>query len=106
MTFDETLAQMLELLRRDGRVSYRALKRRFDLDEEYLEDLKAEIIQTKKLAINEDRAVLEGHATSCCCASVRCRCHSLAMASQCSRNAASSPVKTSRARTSVRCIPV
>ena len=58
MTFDELLTQVLELLRRDGRVSYRALKRRFDLDEEYLEDLKAEIIQAKKLAVDEDGAVL------------------------------------------------
>jgi class 3 adenylate cyclase/tetratricopeptide (TPR) repeat protein len=58
MTFDEILTQVLELLQRDGRVSYRALKRRFDLDEEYLEDLKAEIIQAKKLAIDEDDAVL------------------------------------------------
>jgi hypothetical protein len=47
MTFDEILAQVLELLRREGRVSYRALKRRFDLDDDYLEDLKAEIIQLK-----------------------------------------------------------
>ena len=45
MTFDEILTQVLALLRRDGRVSYRALKRRFDLDEDYLEDLKTEIIQ-------------------------------------------------------------
>jgi hypothetical protein len=58
MTFDEILTQVLELLQRDGRVSYRALKRRFDLDEEYLEDLKAEIIQAKKLAVDEDGAVL------------------------------------------------
>ena len=58
MAFDELLTQVLELLRRDGRVSYRALKRRFDLDEEYLEDLKAEIIQAKKLAVDEDGAVL------------------------------------------------
>jgi class 3 adenylate cyclase/tetratricopeptide (TPR) repeat protein len=58
MTFDEILTQVLEILRRDGRVSYRALKRRFDLDEEYLEDLKAEIIQAKKLAVDEDGAVL------------------------------------------------
>src|SRR5262245_1761633 len=29
MTFDEILTQVLELLRREGRVSYRALKRRF-----------------------------------------------------------------------------
>jgi hypothetical protein len=58
MTFDETLAYVLELLQREGRVSYRALRRRFDLDEEYLEDLKAEIIQAKKLAVDEDGAVL------------------------------------------------
>ena len=58
MTFDEILAEILALLQRDGRVSYRALKRRFELDEEYLEDLKAEIIQAKKLAVDEDGAVL------------------------------------------------
>ena len=58
MTFDETLARVLEVLQREGRVSYRALRRRFDLDEEYLEDLKAEIIQAKKLAVDEDGAVL------------------------------------------------
>jgi hypothetical protein len=58
MTFDELLTQVLELLRRDGRVSYRALRRRFDLDEEYLDDLKAEIIQAKQPAVDEDGAVL------------------------------------------------
>lgn len=58
MTFDETLAGVLELLQREGRVSYRALRRRFNLDEEYLEDLKAEIIQAKKLAVDEDGTVL------------------------------------------------
>jgi len=35
----------VEVLRRERRVSYRALRRRFDLDEEYLADLKVEIIQ-------------------------------------------------------------
>src|SRR5438128_3125778 len=58
MTFDEVLAQVLDLLRRQGRVSYRALKRRFDLDDAYLEDLKAEIIQAQRLASDEDGAVL------------------------------------------------
>jgi len=58
MTFDETLARVLEVLQREGRMSYRALRRRFGLDEEYLEDLKAEIIQAKKLAVDEDGAVL------------------------------------------------
>ena len=57
MTFDEVLTQVLTL-RRQGRVSYRALKRRFDLDDEYIEDLKAEIIQAQRLAVDEDGAVL------------------------------------------------
>jgi hypothetical protein len=38
MTFDEVLAQMIELLQREGRVTYRALKRRFALDDDYLKD--------------------------------------------------------------------
>ncbi len=29
MTFDEVLVQVMELLQREGRVAYRALKRRF-----------------------------------------------------------------------------
>src|SRR6266511_1291299 len=41
MTFDAILAQVVDLLQRQGRVSYRALKRRFGLDDDYLEDLKA-----------------------------------------------------------------
>jgi class 3 adenylate cyclase len=58
MTFDEVLAQVLELLQRGGRVSYRALKRRFSLDDEYLEDLKTEIIDAKRLAVDENGTVL------------------------------------------------
>ena len=58
MTFEETLAQVVEVLRRERRVSYRALRRRFGLDEEYLEDLKVEIIQAKQLAVDEDNTIL------------------------------------------------
>ena len=58
MTFDEILDHVIELLRRQGRVSYRALKRRFDLDEEYIEDLKAELIDAQRLAVDEDGKVL------------------------------------------------
>ncbi|HEV8713758.1 MAG TPA: adenylate/guanylate cyclase domain-containing protein, partial [Candidatus Binatia bacterium] len=58
MTFNEVLTQVLEQLRREGRVSYRALKRQFALDDEYLEDLKAEIIEAKRLAIDEEGKVL------------------------------------------------
>ena len=58
MTFDEVLAQVRELLEREGRVSYRALKRRFSLDDDYLEDIKDELIKAKQLARDEDGAVL------------------------------------------------
>ena len=54
MTFDEVLAQVQELLQREQRVSYRGLKRRFALDDEYLEDLKEELIGAKRLASDED----------------------------------------------------
>jgi class 3 adenylate cyclase len=50
--------QVLEMLQRHGRVSYRALKREFELDDDYIEDLKEEIIKARRLAIDEDGAVL------------------------------------------------
>ena len=53
MTFDEVLEQVRELLRREGRVSYRALKRRFALDDDYVEDLKEELIDAKHLAVDD-----------------------------------------------------
>src|SRR5215475_13202854 len=58
MTFDDVLAQIIALLQREKRVSYRALKRRFNLDDEYLEDLKDEMIKAKRLAMDEEGAVL------------------------------------------------
>jgi class 3 adenylate cyclase/tetratricopeptide (TPR) repeat protein len=58
MTFDDILVQVVTLLQRQGRVSYRALKRRFDLDDDYLEDLKAELIDAQQLAVDEDSKVL------------------------------------------------
>src|SRR5712691_8234189 len=54
MTFDEVLSQVQELLQREQRVSYRGLKRRFALDDDYLEDLKEELIGAKRLATDED----------------------------------------------------
>src|SRR4030095_4165625 len=54
MTFDEVLVQIQELLQREQRVCERGLKRRFGLDDEYLEDLKEELIGAKRLAIDED----------------------------------------------------
>jgi len=58
MSFDEVLAQVVELLRRQGRVSYRALKLRFNLDDEYMEGLKEELIYAQQLASDEDGRVL------------------------------------------------
>src|SRR5713226_5674746 len=58
MKFSEVVAQTLTWLQREGRVSYRALKREFALDDEFLEDVKAEIIEAKRLAIDENGKVL------------------------------------------------
>jgi hypothetical protein len=58
MTFYEVLAQVLELLQREGRVSYRALKLQFNLDNDYLEGLKEELIEAKRVAIDEEGRVL------------------------------------------------
>lgn len=58
MTFDGVLTHVRELLEREGRVSYRALKRRFSLDDDYLEDIKDELIKAKQLARDEDDTVL------------------------------------------------
>src|SRR5215470_13753520 len=58
MTFDEILTQIIDLLKRQGRVSYPALKIRFSLDDEYLEALKAEIIEAQQLATDENGRVL------------------------------------------------
>ena len=44
MEFDDVLEQVLTLLERDKRLSYRGIKRRFGLDDEYLEDLKEELL--------------------------------------------------------------
>src|SRR5713101_8109626 len=58
MKFSEVIEQVRALLQRQGRISYRALKREFDLDDEYLEDLKAELIEAQRLASDEDGKVL------------------------------------------------
>jgi predicted ATPase/class 3 adenylate cyclase len=58
MTFEEVLTQALAMLQRQGRVSYRALKRQFALDDEYLEDLKVEIIEVHQLAVDQNRTML------------------------------------------------
>ena len=58
MTFEELLDQAIALLQRRGRLTYRALKRQFNVDDDYLEDLKAELIRGQRLAVDEDGEVL------------------------------------------------
>jgi class 3 adenylate cyclase/tetratricopeptide (TPR) repeat protein len=58
MTFEEILAQVIAVLQREGRISYRALQRRFDLDDTYLEDVKVELIEAKQLASDENGRIL------------------------------------------------
>ena len=58
MDYDAVLAQVLELLQREKRLSYRVLKRRLGVDDDELEDLKEDLIYAKKLAVDEAGHVL------------------------------------------------
>ena len=58
MTFEEVVDQALAMLQRRGRVTYRMLKRQFNLDDEALEDLRLELIKGQRLAGDEDGDVL------------------------------------------------
>ena len=58
MTFDEILEQAIGMLQRRGRVSYGALKRQFALDDEYLADLKVELIEVLEVAADKDGKML------------------------------------------------
>src|SRR5712691_2806563 len=58
MSFEEIVAQVREQLGREGRLAYRIIKRRFGLSDDDLEDLKADLIDAKRVAIDEDGKVL------------------------------------------------
>jgi predicted ATPase/class 3 adenylate cyclase len=58
MDFDAVLAHVRLLLQRQGRVSYRALKLRFQLDDESLAALKDELIYAERVAADEESRVL------------------------------------------------
>ena len=58
MTFDDILAQIIDLLQRQGRVSYGALKRRFDLDDDYLNDLKDELLYVHPVRDDEGKGLI------------------------------------------------
>jgi class 3 adenylate cyclase/tetratricopeptide (TPR) repeat protein len=56
--FVAVVDQVITLLRQRGRVTYRLLKRQFQLDDEALDDVKAELIKGQRLATDEDGEVL------------------------------------------------
>ena len=58
MDFVAVVDQVIALLRQRGRVAYRTLKRQFQLDDEALEDLKIELIDSQRVATDEQGTVL------------------------------------------------
>src|SRR5215470_15724452 len=58
MEFADILEQTIALLQHQGRISYGALKRRFGLDDAYLDDLKIELIEAQQLARDENGRIL------------------------------------------------
>ena len=58
MDFVTVVDQAIALLRQRGRVTYRTLKRQFQLDDTALEDLTVELIKGQRLAADEDGEVL------------------------------------------------
>jgi class 3 adenylate cyclase/tetratricopeptide (TPR) repeat protein len=53
MGFLDSVRQAAELLRREGRVSLRALRRELDVDDERLADLVAELVEVEQIAVRE-----------------------------------------------------
>ena len=58
MDFVAVVDQVITLLRQRGRVAYRTLKRQFQLEDEALEDLKIELIDSQRVATDEQGTVL------------------------------------------------
>jgi len=58
MKFSEVVSQTLAWLQREGRVSYRALRLEFDLNEDVLDAIKEEIIEIKEAAVDRDGKML------------------------------------------------
>jgi hypothetical protein len=58
MDFDDVLAQTLDLLQHQGKVSYSALRRRFDLDDAYLNDFKDELLFAHPVVDEQDRGLV------------------------------------------------
>jgi len=58
MEFYDVVGHVLELLQRQKRVSYRALKRQFSLDDDYIEDLKEELLFSHPVVDEDGRGLV------------------------------------------------
>ncbi len=58
MSFDDVIDRAIDMLRKRGRVTYRTLRRQFDLDDATLEDLKHELVTGQRVAVDEGGEVL------------------------------------------------
>ena len=58
MSFIEVVDQITALLRERKRISYRVLKREYDLTDDDIEDLKEELIHTQEVAAEKDGRML------------------------------------------------
>jgi class 3 adenylate cyclase/tetratricopeptide (TPR) repeat protein len=58
VTFNEVLSQTIAMLHEHGRVSYRALKRQFALDEDYLADLKDALLYAYPQVVDDGRGLV------------------------------------------------
>src|SRR5512145_1495963 len=58
MDFVAIVDQVITLLRQRGRMTYRTLQRHFQLDDAALEDVKNELIEGQRLAVDERGNVL------------------------------------------------
>ena len=58
MTFSEIIDRAGELLQRKGRISYRVLRREFELDDDALADLVKELVEVLEVAVYKDGEIL------------------------------------------------
>ncbi len=64
MTFNEVLSQTIAMLEQYDRVSHRALKRQFDIDDDYLEDLKEALLYAHPQVVDDGQGLIWPGETS------------------------------------------
>jgi hypothetical protein len=62
MTFEDRLDQALAMLQRRGHVTYRALTRQFNLDDDAFADLKDELLYAHRYVVDDGSSVIRSGA--------------------------------------------